>query len=411
MSAKILVADDSLTIQKVIQITLADQNCQLVQALSEDDAITQSASVKPQIIYLDYSLSDSKDGYNLASLIKKASPQSNIVMMYGTFDSIDESKLMECGAKDKIIKPFDSTRFTEMCNLYSDSDFESLDEVEDTSIPDKIEESVEADSSEEDWEVVTSTGEQLPEKENLPTPASLHDEILDWGVEVPPVIEATTNEIDDIPSVIEEEEIETAISEVDDRFEDLSEFDEKPNSMFVSADALQEVEEEPVEAIVVGTDSDEDIKILEEEIQDETVDATKWKIDESEEDIIPKEEEVRQFDDVDLSDISPDDFWRSDEEGVRSKPAPSIEIDDDDEELPIPQVIEEKIQPQPEVAAVASIDPLLIEKMIEKKVEEYVSKYCKEALEKVAWEIIPDLAENLIKDELQKLAERVSNPE
>jgi len=40
--------------------------------------------------------------------------------------------------------------------------------------------------------------------------------------------------------------------------------------------------------------------------------------------------------------------------------------------------------------------------------EKYVHQYCKETIEKVTWEIIPDLAENLIKKELKKITDSIS---
>ena len=40
-------------------------------------------------------------------------------------------------------------------------------------------------------------------------------------------------------------------------------------------------------------------------------------------------------------------------------------------------------------------------------VEEYAKEYCKNSIEKIAWEIIPDLAENIIKKEIQKISDSI----
>ena len=40
-------------------------------------------------------------------------------------------------------------------------------------------------------------------------------------------------------------------------------------------------------------------------------------------------------------------------------------------------------------------------------IEEMIKKYCKEKVEKVAWEVIPDLAENLIRSELRAIKDQV----
>ena len=37
-------------------------------------------------------------------------------------------------------------------------------------------------------------------------------------------------------------------------------------------------------------------------------------------------------------------------------------------------------------------------------IEELVKEYCKQSAEKIAWEVIPDLAENLIRKELKEIS-------
>jgi hypothetical protein len=46
--------------------------------------------------------------------------------------------------------------------------------------------------------------------------------------------------------------------------------------------------------------------------------------------------------------------------------------------------------------------------MLKDIVREVVAEYCRQGVDKVAWEVIPDLAENLIKKELQKLSDKVT---
>ena len=48
-----------------------------------------------------------------------------------------------------------------------------------------------------------------------------------------------------------------------------------------------------------------------------------------------------------------------------------------------------------------------IEQRVASLVEEVVRKYCSETVERVAWEIIPDLAENLIKKELKSISDSI----
>ena len=79
---------------------------------------------------------------------------------------------------------------------------------------------------------------------------------------------------------------------------------------------------------------------------------------------------------IDISDeVSAEEYWKAESN-------PKITMSDEKEKLI--QEIKEELKPQ---------------------IEDFVRKYCQETIEKVAWEIIPDLAENLIKKELQKISE------
>jgi len=55
MGARILVADDSATIQKVVELTLARENVELVQARSGDEAMQKAREVKPDLMLIDHS--------------------------------------------------------------------------------------------------------------------------------------------------------------------------------------------------------------------------------------------------------------------------------------------------------------------------------------------------------------------
>ena len=92
MTSKVLVADDSLTIQKVIGITLANSGYELVECLNEAELLKKIQSNQFDLVLLDFNLSDSRSGYELAKLINLALPRAAIIVMLGTFDTVDESK-------------------------------------------------------------------------------------------------------------------------------------------------------------------------------------------------------------------------------------------------------------------------------------------------------------------------------
>jgi hypothetical protein len=66
---------------------------------------------------------------------------------------------------------------------------------------------------------------------------------------------------------------------------------------------------------------------------------------------------------------------------------------------------------EPAKAVAPLFDELKIEQLLKEKmtpmIESLVKEYCQANIEKIAWEIIPDLAENLIKKELEKITESI----
>ena len=56
MNHKVLLADDSLTIQKVIRITLAGQPYDIVDCATEEELFKKLPEVQPKIVFLDFKI-------------------------------------------------------------------------------------------------------------------------------------------------------------------------------------------------------------------------------------------------------------------------------------------------------------------------------------------------------------------
>ena len=109
MSRKILLADDSVTIQKVVSITLAHEDIDLTIVDNGAEALAKAKQIKPDIILLDVVMPD-KDGYQVCDQIKQMPELSHIpiILLTGTFEPFDEEKAEQVGANDYIKKPFES---------------------------------------------------------------------------------------------------------------------------------------------------------------------------------------------------------------------------------------------------------------------------------------------------------------
>jgi CheY-like chemotaxis protein len=109
MGARILVADDSVTIQKVVELTFSKEDFTLVQARNGEEAIRKAKEARPDIILLDLVMPD-KNGYEVCAAIR-AEPSlrsTPIILLAGTFEAFDPSRGAEAGANDFITKPFES---------------------------------------------------------------------------------------------------------------------------------------------------------------------------------------------------------------------------------------------------------------------------------------------------------------
>jgi len=109
MTKKILLADDSITIQKVVRITLADGDYNLISVDNGAEALERLKTESPDLVLADVVM-PGKDGYQVCEEIKKNPNYSHIpvVLLAGSFEGFDEIKGAEVGADGFIIKPFES---------------------------------------------------------------------------------------------------------------------------------------------------------------------------------------------------------------------------------------------------------------------------------------------------------------
>jgi len=109
MTKKILLADDSITIQKVVRITLADGDYNLITVDNGTEALERLKTEQPDLVLADVVM-PGKDGYQVCEEIKKNPGLAHIpvILLAGSFEGFDEMKGAEAGADGYIIKPFES---------------------------------------------------------------------------------------------------------------------------------------------------------------------------------------------------------------------------------------------------------------------------------------------------------------
>ena len=108
MSYKLLLADDSVTIQKVIELTFADEDIDVIAVSTGSQAIARAPVDRPDIVLADVGMPD-RDGYEVAAFIKRTPGLSHIpvLLLTGAFEPIDEGRAKAAGCDGVLVKPFE----------------------------------------------------------------------------------------------------------------------------------------------------------------------------------------------------------------------------------------------------------------------------------------------------------------
>ncbi|MBI5681681.1 MAG: response regulator [Deltaproteobacteria bacterium] len=120
MTGKILLADDSVTIQKVVSLILADTEYELVSVSDGNSAIEKICETKPDMVIVDAAM-PGKNGYEVCKYVKNTSSLKHIpvLLLTGTFEPINEEEAKRAGVDDSIVKPFDSQELIDkITNLF-----------------------------------------------------------------------------------------------------------------------------------------------------------------------------------------------------------------------------------------------------------------------------------------------------
>jgi len=109
MPYKILLADDSITIQKVIGLTLSSEEFQLIVADNGDEAFEKAIKEKPSLIIADTNM-PGLNGYELCEKVRGTPELKDIplILLVGTYETFDSERAKRVGANDHITKPFES---------------------------------------------------------------------------------------------------------------------------------------------------------------------------------------------------------------------------------------------------------------------------------------------------------------
>jgi CheY-like chemotaxis protein len=109
MPKTLLLADDSVTIQKVVGISFANEDIAITTVDNGRDAVAKARVMKPDIILADVVM-PGMSGYDVCEAVK-ADPNLRhvpVLLLTGTFEAFDQARASAVGAAGHVAKPFEA---------------------------------------------------------------------------------------------------------------------------------------------------------------------------------------------------------------------------------------------------------------------------------------------------------------
>ncbi|MBD0324970.1 MAG: response regulator [Pyrinomonadaceae bacterium] len=108
---KLLLADDSIAIQKVIELTFEDEGMQVVSVANGRQAVERLEEVRPDVVLADVFMPE-LNGYEVCEHVKRDERFRHIpvILLVGSFEPFNEAEARRVGADDYLTKPFQSIR-------------------------------------------------------------------------------------------------------------------------------------------------------------------------------------------------------------------------------------------------------------------------------------------------------------
>lgn len=118
MGGTILLADDSITIQKVVELTFGETEHRVVALSSGRELLRRLPDVRPDVILCDVVMPD-LNGYEVCQTLKAdpATLHIPLVLLTGTFEPFDRDRALAAGCDAIVTKPFEGR---ELVNVVED---------------------------------------------------------------------------------------------------------------------------------------------------------------------------------------------------------------------------------------------------------------------------------------------------
>jgi CheY-like chemotaxis protein len=105
---KLLLADDSVTIQRVVELTFSGEDVQVVTVGDGEQAIARIPIERPDIVLADIGM-PKRSGYDVAAFVKGRPDLSHIpvLLLAGAFEPVDDARAQQVKCDGVLVKPFE----------------------------------------------------------------------------------------------------------------------------------------------------------------------------------------------------------------------------------------------------------------------------------------------------------------
>lgn len=109
MDSTVLLADDSITVQKIVKLSLAEEGIDVVTVGNGEQAVQKLQEMRPSLVLADVFM-PGRDGYEVCEYIKAQPALADlpVILLVHAYEPFDAERAKQVGADDHLTKPFQS---------------------------------------------------------------------------------------------------------------------------------------------------------------------------------------------------------------------------------------------------------------------------------------------------------------
>jgi len=352
VTRRIIVADDSTTVQRVVKLILSPKGYEVVGCEDGRKALEAIKKGIPNIIFAD-AVMKNMNGLELSAELKKKTPELSsipVVILVNSFDDIKDESIRKSGAVARLMKPFDDTQLLEAVEKYASKTVYKDEPV---------------DNEKHEWDMESFEKPEVPDFNDPMKTIKQHNGKMTPKIDVKITDPEPAQQVDDEFFTIPEDEVvkELSVPDISSYMDSRS----KANTYPSSEESLSEEEAQ---------------KLLEEFRLKEQVDGT-IKFNEESNTMVADFSSHARKSPVEKVQPEPDmGLWNS-----KNIPLQSSTSSFDDDLADLPELEKELTQP--------AYNPVVNGKELE--------RMTKETVEKIVKEMLPQIAEKVIREEISKI--------